>query len=345
MLTQAIEAPEGWSAFRVRGLAQDEHTLAGQLRDAGYSTAAFVAGPWMKRVFGLDRGFDHYDDAGIESVNGRRGEEVTDAALDWLRGRPDAPFFLFVNYYDPHGPYSAPEPHTKRFLPDDWRPGEQDFDRREELAFYDGEIYYMDLQIGRLLEGLRQLGLYDQALIAVFADHGELIGEHGQTGHGKFLFEEEVRVAMFVRHPAGEVVARRTDMAVQPIDLFPLILKRVGLAVPDGIQGELPPYITRPIVSETYPLAALTHDGHWRALYEGDYKFVWSSQGRHQLFRLSSDPGERINLAERDPQRAAAMAARLAGYLGSLPGPGAPGQTAVIDEDTRKALESLGYVD
>jgi len=123
-LTQAIADEGQLSEYRARPLVDSETTLAELLAARGYATAAVVAGPWMKRVFGLAQGFEHYDDEGIDSLTGRRAASVTEAALAWADTLDERPFFLFLNYYDPHGPYGAPAPFTFRFVED--APGPED---------------------------------------------------------------------------------------------------------------------------------------------------------------------------------------------------------------------------
>jgi len=333
LLSQAIEGP--WRQYRARGLSPQERTLAMILKEAGYATGAVVGGPWLKRVFGLDRGFDYYDDDQISEVNGRRADQITPTALRWIeRGDQARPFFLFLNYFDPHAPYAPPEPFATRFTgaPQELR------------SVYDAEIYFMDHHIGLLLDGLKKLDAYDRTLIIVTSDHGELLGEHGQFGHGNYLYQEELAIPVLVKYPAGEVQPGRSDLLVQPLDILPMILERLGIPRPSGIQGGLPPDLGHPIAAEVYPLDFSAPEGHWRALFHGDYKFLWNSKGKHQLFQLRDDPHEEANLIGREPERAQKMSSYLLKYLASLPSPGAAGPPTPVDEETLRALKSLGYV-
>ena len=111
---RAVPGPAAWKRYRARGLPESETTLAETLKAAGYATGAVVGGPWLKRPFGLAQGFDFYDDDHIDSSDGRRAESVTASALRWLDRTPTRPVFLFLNYYDPHGPYDPPEPFLRR---------------------------------------------------------------------------------------------------------------------------------------------------------------------------------------------------------------------------------------
>jgi arylsulfatase len=336
----------GWDHYRARGLAQGETTLAGLLARAGFATGAVVAGPWMKAVFGLDEGFASYDDDGIDELVGRRARQVTKGALEWLDGLDGTqPFFLFLNYYDAHSPYGAPPPFTYAFFDEPPSETPDPEDRTSWSDLYDGEIRFADEQLGRLFAELERRGLWDDTLVVVTADHGELFGEHGgRYGHGKTLFEEELHVPLVVKHPARDgVAAAREDARVQLTDVFALILDRVGIDPPAGTQAGLPPEVGHPIVAEVYPPPSISSDGDWRAVYDGDLKLHWGSQGRALLFDLEVDPHELTDLASSDPGRVVYLSDLVSAYLASLPRPGVarPGE---LDPGTLRALEGLGYV-
>jgi len=332
-----------YAPFRASGLAQGETTIAQMLREAGYATGAVVAGPWMKKVFGLNRGFDRYDDSSINSVSGRLAPQVTASAWSWLKEHKTEELFLFLNYYDPHSPYIPPEEFAWVFTP----PGTGAPDRKvtpeERVALYDGEILYMDRYIGQLFDRMKADGLYDGALIIVTADHGELLGEHGKFGHGNYLHQEEIHVPLFIKYPYGEIPPARTDDPIQLVDVMAIILDRLGLTPPPDVQAGLPPQIGHPVIAEAYPLPVLSSDGHWRALLAGSHKLIWSSLGDHQLFDLQADPGELNSLFITQPERPDRMMTALNGYLANLPAPGPSGPPQTVDEETTKALESLGY--
>ena len=332
-----------YAPFRASGLAQEETTIAQMLREAGYATGAVVAGPWMKKVFGLNRGFDRYDDSAISSVSGRLAPQVTASAWSWLKEHKTEELFLFLNYYDPHSPYIPPEEFAWVFTP----PGTGAPDRKvtleERIALYDGEILYMDRYIGQLFDRMKADGLYDGALIIVTADHGELLGEHGKFGHGNYLHQEEIHVPLFIKYPYGEIPPTHTDDPIQLVDVMAIILDRLGLTSPPDIQAGLPPQIGHPVIAEAYPLPVLSSDGHWRALLTRSHKLIWSSLGNHQLFDLQADPAELNSLFVAQPERSERMMTALNGYLANLPAPGPSGPPQTVDEETTKALESLGY--
>ncbi len=339
-LDRAIDAPASWEVFRARGLSPEEPTLAQLLGQAGYATGAVLGGPWMKKIFGLNKGFDFYDDSSISSVSGRLAPEITRSALRWIGAREEKPLFLFLNYYDPHSPYNPPERFARTFVPAGPDLRGRTVTLEERVALYDGEILYMDRYIGRLFKELKALGLYDDALVVITADHGELLGEHGRFGHGNYLHQEEIHVPLFVKYPAGEVGPARTDASVQLVDVMALLFERLDLPLPEGIQAGRPPDIGHPVAAEAYPLPALSSDGHWRALLEGRRKLLWNSLGNHQLFDLEKDPGEEENLFASQPRRAEAMMGRLNRFLDGLPAPDPAGPVGRVDVGTGSPLTS-----
>jgi len=333
--------------YRARGLGVDELTLAGILRESGYATGAVVGGPWLKRVFGLDKGFDFYDDSEISTINGKSANLVTASAVNWIKTVRSKELFLFLNYFDPHAPYMAPQVAVQMFLPNEPRSKNSPMpsgSAERTRALYDAEILYMDHQIGRLLDKLKAYKLYERTLIIVTADHGELLGEHGRHGHGQHLWQEEVHVPLFVKYPSKEVTPVSKDERAQLTDVLPMVCNRLGLSLPDGVQGCVLPETGHPVIAEVYPPAQVSRQGDWRAIFDGDLKFLWNSKGHHQLFDLGDDPVEKNNLVKRQRARAENMLLRLKSYMAKLPGPGPAAPVQQLDEHTKKALKSLGYV-
>jgi arylsulfatase A-like enzyme len=343
-LVNAIKGSEDWNKVRARGLSQNEVTLASILKQKGYLTGAVVGGPWMKKVFGLNKGFEYYDDNDIGTLNGRLADQVTAAAVRWIDQSQNKNIFLFLNYFDPHYPYNPPDDFVTPFFQKNPQTFDQLPDLQKIIASYDGEILYMDYHIGKLLENLKANNQYDNSMIIVTADHGDLLGEHGKFGHGKYLWQEEIHVPLFIKYPVGEISPRKSNLRIQLTDILPLICERLGIDIPENIQGDVPPEIKHPIVAETYPLKAMGQDGFWRAILEKDYKFLWNSENNHRLFNLRNDPAEQFNLIEQKPQVAARMLSNMERYLADLPEPYPVSPEQEIDEDTKKALESLGYI-
>jgi arylsulfatase A-like enzyme len=239
-------------------------TLAERLRDHGYATAGFAGGALSSASFGVAQGFSVYRDPdGFES----RGDALTDAVLAHLPpAGHGAPPFLFVNYFDAHLEYKAPAafgalagvPQARAALAgepfwsalaagggDGWyqlatrgeppSPGGLAYLRAAYLA----EVAFADAQLGRLFAALRQRGLYDEALIAVVADHGEMLGEHGAYSHAFRLDPELTEVPLLVKWP-GQTAGDRSDALVSVADLFPTLLAAAGLEPPPSDGQPLP---------------------------------------------------------------------------------------------------------
>ncbi|HWS71702.1 MAG TPA: sulfatase, partial [Thermoanaerobaculia bacterium] len=167
-----------------RAVPPQRALLAEQLRGAGYHTAAFVSAFALARRFGLARGFETYDDDFGADRAERTARETTDRVLAWLPHRPaGGPLFLWVHYYDPHFPYTPPEPFASKYAKDPYR----------------GEVASMDEQLGRLVAAVRaQLG--DVAIVLV-GDHGEGLGEHGEQQHGNLLYQSTMHVPLVIAGP------------------------------------------------------------------------------------------------------------------------------------------------
>jgi len=350
VLSDAIDHA-GARRYRARGLDSRIPTLAERLAGAGYATAGFVAGPWMKRVFGLDRGFAHWDDDGIDRENGRRADALTDAALAWLRDHAEAPFFLFLNYYDAHSPYDPPASHRDRFadeaggpLPAPGAP----MTLEQANALYDAEIAFADEHLGRLLDALRERGLYDEAWIVVTADHGDVIGEHGTVGHGRHLYQEEIRIPLVVKRPRASAPGETLAAPAQINDIAPMLVGGLGLEALASSGGPLARGDDA-VLAELYPLPFLFAKGDWRALVAGDEKLLWNGLGKHALYDLASAQGEDRDLASVEVGRRDALLRRLDALLATLAPPPAEEPRAdaerAVDDATRRALEGLGYLE
>lgn len=309
-------------------------TLAEQLHGSGYASGAFVGAFVLHSRWGLNRGFDHYDNrfdyeqpGGLPGQVERRAEAVVNAALAWLREPRAAPFFAWVHVYDPHSPYTPPEPFAGRFASHP----------------YDGEVAYTDAQIGRLLDGMESAGLLEDTLVVVTADHGEGLGDHGEPGHGMFLYDSTLLVPLIIRLPDGASAGRTVAEQVRLIDVAPTILQLVEVAAPDSFVGEsLEPFFSgdaspRPAYSETY--YPRWHFG-WQdlhALRKDGFKYVQAP--REELYDLRSDPGESRNLADADPTRAAAFEQEVEQLRGE-----APAGPSRLSSDAVARLRALGYV-
>ena len=325
-------------------LPEGTATLATFLAGEGYRTGAFVGAFVLDHRFGLARGFEVYDDeverdpaAGAALEDERPGSAVVDRALAWLGEgvRKDAsrPFFLWVHLYDAHAPYAPPSPFRER------HPGRP----------YDGEIAAVDAQVGRLLQELESRGLAGGTLVAVAADHGEGLGEHGESTHGLLLYEPTLRVPLLMRAPgleAGRVV--RTPVSL--VDVAPTLAGLLGTSFPgarlDGRdlsaalrQGKEPP--PADLYAETrYP--EMFGWSPLSALRRRNLKYIASPEP--ELYDLERDPAEGSDLlaqpAEQEGAPAAGFATRLAEIeAGAVEAP----RGGAVDAETRARLASLGY--
>jgi arylsulfatase A-like enzyme len=195
-----------------------------------------------------------------------------------------------------------------------------------------------------VLDALRERGLYDRTLIVVTSDHGELLGEHGEWGHSRFLYQELVQVPLLVK-PAGAPIAGRVETRrVQLVDLHDMLARATGRAPAGRLPAsEVTADRSHPVLAEITPMSGA---GGYRALWQGPWKLQRSDVGNHQLFDLERDPRERVNRFADDPERASALLRSLDAAFASLaPAPASEAPAATdVDAATREALEKLGYL-
>lgn len=283
LLTGTYPWDHGAVAPLSEDLAHDAVTLAETMRDAGWTTAAFVTNPFLAAANGYAQGFETYDEGYIEDA-----ERVTERIVQWIRDHRAERFFVYAHYMEPHAPYAAPEPFYNRFDPDyagsvDHNvgsiPGERwesirregwarplhdawmenlDIEfveglgeaatregdvvragealRRRLIDLYDAEVWFWDRSFGRLRAALADLGLHDETIVIVTADHGEAFGERRRLGHGVDLGDVVLRVPLVAVGP-GFDPPRRIARQVSLIDLVPIILDRAGIPIPGGAAG------------------------------------------------------------------------------------------------------------
>jgi arylsulfatase A-like enzyme len=336
--------PGEWAGYRVNALSREVESLATILKRVGYATGAVVGGPWLKKAFGLDQGFDTYDDDEITDVNGRPAELINRRAEPWVDKTADRAFLLFLNYFDPHDPYQPPKEFRFRFLDRSKLVNGAKATPYELMAFYDAEIYYADHFVGKLIDHLKDVGLYDDTWIIITADHGELFGEHGMRGHGLTLWEEELHVPLIMKYPKRWARQGRSSEPIQLIDIMPMILDRLGFSMPAGMQGIVSGRGAHPIFAEVNPLAAISALGDYRAFYQDNLKYIWNSRGHHTLFDLRADPREEKNLYASELDKAMALRTAMDELLAGLPRPGQAAPVTSVDQRTLDALRGLGYI-
>lgn len=300
-------------------------TLAGELRAHGYKTAAFIGSVILNRSCGLDQGFDFYDSPfrleTSQPINPyqlhvrRDASLVIRAAEQFLDANREKPVFAFVHLFDLHTPYVR--------------------------GSYDAELAHIDQALGRFKQALVRGGWWDKSLVVLLADHGESLGEHGESTHGYFIYESTLHVPLIIHWPAAS--AAHPERIEEPgglIDVAPSILDFLRFASPAAFQGQsLLRYGGRPITAES----VYTQDAfHWAALRSiriGGYKFIEAP--RAELYNLSADPGEQNNLLRKDTAKAQELRVRLNSILSRYASQSA---TPATTPNADAMLRSLGYI-
>jgi arylsulfatase A-like enzyme/tetratricopeptide (TPR) repeat protein len=323
-------------------LADSNTTLAERLSARGYRTAAFVAAFVLDGRWGLSQGFQQYDDhfklgpdqrLDLARVQ-RPANQVVDAALQWLDSGAKQPFFAWVHLYDAHFPYEPPEPFRSRFS------------KGGPNALYDGEISFADSQVGRLLEWLHRKGLDDNTIVVICGDHGEGLGNHGESEHGYYIYDYAVHVPLIVRIPGRRA---RVAEQVRTIDIAPTIVELVAGETLKDVDGlSFLPLIDGQKESPRYAYSesvATKLQYGWSALYglrTNDFKFIEAP--RQELYDLKQDPAESVNRLDDDRRVARQFLGELTRVRDTTARRAPKAQEANIDDETMKKLASLGYL-
>ncbi|MFT5287491.1 MAG: arylsulfatase A-like enzyme [Planctomycetota bacterium] len=305
---------------------EPHETLASRLAQAGWLTAGFTGGGYLRESFGLAYGFETYRAKGGPLAQFKRTFETSmPHALEWLKSRPDGPFFLFLHGYDPHCPYEATPEGLRHFNAPTAGPfdptgmcGEEhflplvqadDFDEADHeylIDLYDALVYSADASLKPLIFFLRKSGLLDKSILVFTSDHGEGLGEHGWIGHGR-LWDEQARVPLFIRFPDGKY-AGDFDQPVSLVDLLPTLLDALGLEQSSGTQGHNLMPIIRSGSDEALKLddrlrivsfkkeRAVQFGNRWKLGFEDGPNGLIN----RQLFDLREDPNELRNLKENE---------------------------------------------
>jgi arylsulfatase A-like enzyme len=342
--------------------------LAELLRDAGYATLGVITNGNVSRVFGFARGFDVYEELreGPTREIHQLSDRANEVAFELLARRPsDRPFFLYVHSSDPHWPYTPREPNRARLAGDVSDPSAgfalplkrltraAPSLRRDLRHLYDAEISFNDESFGRLIEKLHEVDPQRDSLVILLSDHGEGFFEHGSVGHGETLFGEEIRIPLAIRFPGGIGRGRAIDRTARQVDLLPTILEVAGVPIPPGLAGRsLLPAAREPgaALEPDTSFASLDRAGRVvEAALEGGRKLIrFRVDGRGApalgLFDLGADPGETRDLSDAERVWREYLLVRLDAATSEAPSLPAPG-TATLDEEQRRALEALGYLD
>lgn len=319
------------SKFKV---GDDFLTLAEYLKERGYATGAFIGAFPLDSRFGLSQGFDVYDESypsqsSMEfAAPERRAEEVIRAAIDWISGQRST-WFSFVHLWDPHTPYSPPEPFLSQFKDDP----------------YSGEAAYVDSQLGLLFDFMEKRGMFQNTLVILTGDHGESLGEHGELTHNYFAYNSTIWVPLIVSAPGIE--KGRTAEYVCHADIFPTVCDILQTDKPPFLQGDsllplmrgkkikdraiyfesLDPYYNR----GTAPLRGIIAD-----------KKKFFDSPIPEYYNLEKDFHEENNLAQKID--VSEFRKSLGELMKKFSSPQAGSASSMVDKETLRKLRSLGYV-
>ena len=359
-------------------------TLAERMRESGYITAAIGHNPWLRPEHGMSRGFEGYDICPRDEYGGSLGSrllarlfpgrlkptlttpEITRFADDWLHEHAHDDFFLWLHYFKPHGPYEPPEAYRPRENPPagmGYRFGGAPAIRMGSVVIpppqrlwvrelYEGEVRFVDDNVGELTAEMKRLGIYDETLIVFASDHGEEFWEHGSFEHGHTLYEELIRVPFFIKLP-GEGLKLRDDRRVSTGSIYATVLGLCGIKDdPRWLSyGPLTPLFRGGLLNDDPVLSAspLYYEDR-EAWIQGSTKCIHSRvTDRMQIFDLTRDPNEERDLSMTSPEKTRKAFDDLASLReaddalrehyrirGEYP--------AAIDPEVLEQLRSLGYV-
>jgi arylsulfatase A-like enzyme len=354
------------------GLPDNVVMLAEMLKEAGFTTAGVVSNPYLKKEFNFNQGFDAYEEFSPEDyLPYPKADKINREVVGWLEKNASQQFFLFLHYMDTHFPYNPPAEYKTIFPAE--KPGDmserdisnawgsmEDRELLKEIkgwmtAQYDGEIRYVDDEIGRLLKEFERLGILDRTIFIITADHGDEFLDHGQTLHRSTLYEELVKVPLIMYCPSGLPRGKAIEGLTRSVDILPTILDLLNVPRPEFVDGSsLAPMIfdgTSDGISEAY-MANLTNQG----LRTEKWKYIRDHFAETiELYDLENDPKETINLAETQKQITEDMFARLRMYnerfaeehaelMRGTASEDSSNKKTQIDDETLRQLKALGYI-
>jgi len=361
---RVLSAASGYS------LPESVPSLATTLKDQGYTTIAVHSAFPVSGHFGFENGFDVFDSFEIDmertdqvhdrwdvTRGQRRSDETTDIALKRLR-EADGPFFLWIHYWDPHDPIMLP---PLEFLPGDLKPNPENIAGRH-TEIYEAEVAYLDSQIGRLLDGMTDQGLLEETFVCLTADHGEGLDD-GKRDHGwwahRILYQEQIHVPLMVSGP-GIPAGVTPPQLVRTCDVAPTIYDYLDMAPPQALSGQslrgLIHGVDEPlrvayadqINGFDYNASMVARRPEARFLYmiaKGKWKLIYRpvDPKTSELYDLSSDPDELVNLFTQESEMAKELMRDLAGRSPWVLEPFASGDGPGASEEAQALLEALGY--
>ncbi|HSE42685.1 MAG TPA: sulfatase-like hydrolase/transferase [Acidobacteriota bacterium] len=288
------------AAHRIRDNVRDTlpsgiTTLAEMFKKNGYQTAGFAGSMVLSQQTGIARGFDYFDDffsrgdVHAEDLGGieRKAEEVVQSFEYWMEHRSSqSPFFAFIHFYDPHSPYTPPSGYSAS-------------NRLEDL--YSGEIKYADFALGKLFAGLKKSNNWNDSVVLITSDHGEMLNEHGELGHGFFLYQPALVVPLILR--AQGIKPNSVNDLVEIVDIAPTLLDVTGIKIPIDMQGEsLLPIVkegrkkkNRSAFAESYFASLQFGISPLKMIQDNNLKYIEAPVP--ELYELTSGADEKDNLA------------------------------------------------
>lgn len=339
-------------------LPESVTTLAELFQRRGFQTAAVVSNFVLRKGTGFEQGFSTFNDEMLEKESHRNLMErnaagTTGAALEWLQKKAGSPFFLWVHFQDPHGPYSPPAPYDTLFngvpvdnprksfyrrkfvrerVPDYHVPGVS-YD--SYVDSYDGEVRYVDAHVGALVKGVKKLGLFKKTLIVLTSDHGEAMGEcRRYFEHGKFLFPALIHVPLIIYDGR---TTRTVDETVQHLDVFQSLVQTFNL---DSSSSR-----GRNILSKDInDLYVFSETDFYARLTGSKFQFGWEKgKDGHSLYDLNVDPEGASDVSSQDAYHDVLREIRAISDRIDPAARRSPPPTSIISEEIREKLKSLGY--
>lgn len=397
LLTSLTPLSTGVRHFTDR-LPASATTLAEVFRARGYATAGFSSVPFMGTLNNLHQGYERLHEVPENDATSKTARHLVDSLLPWLDEHGDEPFFVFLHLFDPHDPYEPEPPYNRLWADPSWyaehlrnrdqvrphiadprfqgnaMPSRAELEAagldpatyiRRELDFYDGSIRAMDVEIGRVMEKLRELGLDQKTLVAFTSDHGEEFHDHGRMYHGQSVYGELTHVPMIIRYPGVTRPGMVVDETVALLDLMPTLLDLSGLQVPARAQGQsLAPLLRetggaghfrpKPVFSEkpADPRGLSSSDLESFAVVEDGWKLVWNVRRPNgvpelQLFDHRRDPRDLHDVAGQHPEVVKRLQQRISTWRKSAMASRLPSDkesSRAMTPEERERLRSLGYL-
>jgi arylsulfatase A-like enzyme/Flp pilus assembly protein TadD len=320
---------------------QEIQTLAEKFKGRGFETGAFVASYVLDSKWGLDQGFDHYFDRfdlskyktiSLGNIQ-RPADEVLDQALSWMQSRQEKRTFAWIHLYDPHTPYDPPSPFKEQY------------GRRPYL----GEVAFTDSQLARLWQYLEDNDLVDKTVLIFTSDHGESLGEHKESSHGFFIYQEGVHVPLIFVTPEEKFQGLVHSDVVGLVDIMPTMLDMAGIDIPSEVQGNslLPAFSGKSLpesfsYSETFYPRFHYGWSELTSIQEGRYKLIIAPE--LELYDLTTDPEEQTNLVENLPQETRRLVSLAERFIEETGRDAYKLDYRHMDEDARQKLAALGYI-